>query len=271
VTDSPPMSPPLLHYREYGRLRAWKPSLLFLHGLFGSAANWRSIARHFEADWHVVVPDLRNHGESFHDEQISYPLMSEDLRLLVDHLALPQVVPVGHSMGGKVAMTLALRQPDGVAALGVVDIAPVAYPNRFASVLNAMAELERRQPSDRRQATDWLARCVGDRGVAAYLLQNLRRDAAGRWRWRLNLSALSRHIDAIGGFPGDLCTHPPRLPAAFIHGTRSEYLDSEGQAAARRCFPLACFYPIPEAGHWVYAERPEAFVHALNGFLADTV
>ncbi len=265
------MSVPLLNFREYGRFTPARPSLLFLHGLFGSSINWRSIVRHFEADWHVVVPDLRNHGDSFHSDEIGYASMSGDLRVLIDHLALHRVVPVGHSMGGKVAMTLALNDPGEVAALAVVDIAPLAYPNRFGPVLTAMAGLEREQPENRRQATDWLARRIGDRGVAAYLLQNLRRDADGRWRWRLNLSALSRHIDAISDFPRDACARPAMLPAAFIHGTKSDYLDADGESAAKRCFPLARFFPVPEAGHWVYAERPEAFVHALNGFLADAV
>ncbi len=261
------MSAPLLNFREYGRFTPARPSLLFLHGLFGSSANWRSIVRRFEADWHVVVPDLRNHGDSFHDDAMDYPTMAADVRLLLDALGLERVVPVGHSMGGKVAMVLALEQTERVAALAVVDIAPRVYPDRFTPILEAMAGVPAVAPKNREAATEWLARRVGDRQLASYLLQNLRHARDGGWYWRLNLAALRRHIAAIGDFPEVLCDAPACLPVSFIAGARSDYLDAAGREAALRCFPAARFLVIDGAGHWVYAEQPEAFVAALRRFL----
>ncbi len=263
------MSPPLLNFRESGRFSPKRPSLLFLHGLFGSSINWRGVIRHFENDWHVIAPDLRNHGDSFHDEEMDYPAMADDVARLVDSLGLARVVPIGHSMGGKVAMVWALQRPEQVGALCVVDIAPRDYPDHFSPILDAMAELPDTRPPDRETATEWLASRVGDRQVAAYLLQNLRHRRDGGWYWRLNLSALRRHVDDIGGFPRRLCSPPGGMPALFVHGDRSDYLDAAGRAAAERCFPAARFEPIEGAGHWVYAERPEAFVRVLRHFLDE--
>ena len=141
-----------LFYREYGS-PGERPPLVFLHGLFGSSANWRGIARRFESDHHVVVPDLRNHGRSPHSDEVSYVAQVADVVSLLDRLGIAAGVLVGHSMGGKVAMQLALSRPDRVAGLVCVDIAPVDYPlDRFGPVFEGLAAVNPETLESRRQA-----------------------------------------------------------------------------------------------------------------------
>lgn len=131
-----------LYYREYGTYSDQRPTLILLHGLLGSSSNWHGIARQLEAGHHIIVPDLRNHGRSPHADDVGYPAHVADLLELLDEHGLDSVQLVGHSMGGKVAMQLALEQPQRVSALAVVDIAPVTYPNRFQTIYSAMTSLD---------------------------------------------------------------------------------------------------------------------------------
>lgn len=259
-----------LHCREYGRYREGRPSLLLLHGLLGSSVNWHTIARRLEGEYHLLVPDLRNHGRSPHHAECGYPAMADDLVRLLDDHGLEQVIPVGHSMGGKAAMWLALHHPEEVARLVVVDVAPAAYPNRFAPIFRALGKLELERLADREEARRRLGRDLGEPALREYLLQNLVYEGGG-WRWRMNLSALSRGIDRIVGFPdiAEWVQYPGEV--LFLHGGNSGYLRPEHQGTIRRLFPFARLRMISGAGHWVYAERPGPFLDGLSPFLSPAV
>ena len=189
-----------LHYREYGQRNPSRPSLLLVHGLFGSSVNWHAIARRLESDWHIVCPDLRNHGRSPHDERMDYPAMADDVLELLDTLELEQAVPVGHSMGGKAAMWLALHHPQRVRALAVVDMAPFKYPHSFSAILRALEALPLETLQNRTAADKMLAKRLDSPPLRGYLLQNLTKEN-GRWRWRVNLTALRENMKNIVGFP----------------------------------------------------------------------
>jgi esterase len=253
-----------LHHREVGE--GTRP-LVLLHGLFGSSANWMGIARQLEADWRVIVPDLRNHGRSFHDPDVSYPALAGDVRALLDALGLERAVVVGHSMGGKTAMWLALRAPDRVERLAVVDAAPVRSPGNVAGLLRALADLDVGVPADRAAVDAVLAEAVPDVRVRDYLLQNLVRHEAG-WRWRMNVPALVAGIDLVRDWP----MPPPGSrylgPTLFLHGGESGYVQPAHEPIIRALFPYARFRSVPGAGHWVYADRPADFLAALRAFLA---
>jgi len=255
-----------LHFREYGSYSDRRPTLIFLHGLLGSASNWHSIARKLEARAHVIVPDLRNHGRSPHAEAMNYPSMAADLSELIDDQGLDSALLVGHSMGGKVAMWLALTQPELVTGLVVVDIAPVTYPQRFESIFVALRGIDIANLKSRGQADQLLASAIGEPGLRQFLLQNLER-GGDAWRWRSNLSVLNRELRTLAGFPdaSDYTIYPG--PVLFIWGGASDYLKPEFQPRIRTLFPYARFRVISGAGHWVYAEQPDAFYTALNGFL----
>jgi pimeloyl-ACP methyl ester carboxylesterase len=258
-------SPVDLHLREYGRT-ASGPPLLLLHGLFGASSNWHGIARHLAGRHWVLVPDLRGHGRSPAGNGVSYPAIAADLVQMLDAKNIPQATVVGHSMGGKAAMWLALTTPERVAALAVVDIAPVVYPHRFGDLLAAMRALPLAEITDRRRADALLAPAVPDPAVRGYLLQNLVHRGDGGWRWRIALDALDAAMEQIRGFP-EPGPAPFPGPAWFIYGTESGYLTSEHLPRIRQLFPLARLRPVAGAGHWVYSDQPDGFLSALAGIL----
>lgn len=255
--------PLALHFREYGDSGE---TLLLLHGLFGSSANWGSVARALASDYRVLVPDLRNHGQSPHAPEMDYSSMGADLSGLLDRLEIGHCLVVGHSMGGKVAMHLALHQPQRIRGLAVVDIAPVAYRHDFSLILDAMESIDPAALRDRSDADRRLAATIPEGGVRGFLLQNLVRTDSG-WAWRINLPALRKGMSDITGFDQPVGMSY-RGPAHFIFGERSDYVRPDAEPVIRRIFPQAAFCPVAGAGHWVYAEKPEGFMHCLRDFLA---
>jgi pimeloyl-ACP methyl ester carboxylesterase len=252
-----------LHVTELGEGK----TLLVLHGLFGQGGNWSGIARRLAATNRVLLADLRNHGASPHDPRMDYAAMAEDLAALIAARGGGPVAVVGHSMGGKAAMLLALTAPALVSRLVVVDIAPVAYPSSFRPYAEAMAALPLRPELRRAEADAALREAVPDAGVRAFLLQNLRFGDDGP-TWRCNLPVIAASLDTISGFPA--LPEDRRWPgeALFIAGERSPYIDARAREAALKRFPAAAFAVVPGAGHWVHAEAPEAFLGVLVPFLA---
>ena len=254
-----------LFCREYGEPRN-EPPLLFLHGLFGSSANWRGIARRFEARYHILVPDLRNHGKSPHASDVAYAAQAADVVELLDRHGIDRAVMIGHSMGGKVAMQTALSEADRVAALVCVDIAPVDYPeDRFGPVFEGLAAVQPGTLESRRQADDRLARYLDARPLRSYLLQNLVKEDDG-WRWRINVAALERGMPALSAFSanGDASYLGASL---FVYGGNSPYVRPEHGAPIRERFPYARLRQITGAGHWVYADQPSVFSETLEAFV----
>ncbi len=262
-----------LHLRQYGEDAPGAIPLVLVHGLFGAAANWHGIARRLAGERRVLVPDLRNHGESPWDERMDYPAMAADLVALLDAQGISRAHLVGHSMGGKAAMWLALTAPARLGSLVVADIAPVVYPGRHGALVRALAALPLSDLEDRRDADASLAAAIPAAPVRDYLLQNLVHDApqagaSAGWRWRLNLAVLARAMDDILGFPAAEDRQFPG-PALFLYGSRSDYVTGAGLPSIRARFPLARLRAIPNAGHWVYADQPDAFANAVAGFLKD--
>lgn len=254
-----------LHYREYGSYSDQHPTLIFLHGLLGSSSNWHSLARGLADTFHILVPDLRNHGRSPHDDDVSYAALARDLAQLIDGQGLESVLLIGHSMGGKAAMWLALEQPELVAGLVVVDIAPIAYPNRFGVIYEALHAVDQAHIGSRAEADAILAGYLDEVGLRQFLLQNLH-PAGDAWVWRMNLPALTRGMSEIVGFsvPNQPVYPGPTL---FIHGGLSDYLQPNAKPIIQRLFPRARVRTVPQAGHWVYAEQPRAFSALLGEFL----
>lgn len=193
--------------------------------------------------------------------------MAEDLIGLLDQLGIARAALVGHSLGGKVAMWLALNWPERVAALAVVDIAPVTYPARFRRLIAAMQGLDLRTLESRRDADARLVTAIPDAMMRGFLLQNLRKTEAG-WGWRINLAALPGAMVGLGTFP-DAQGRQYSGPTAFIHGGDSDYVTAAQRPLIRALFPYAELVTIPKAGHWVHADQPEACAAAIAHFLGD--
>jgi len=260
-----------LFLRSYGDPASLATPILLIHGLFGSAVNWHTIVGRLHAllgaDRRLIVPDLRNHGQSPHDPILSYEAMAEDLIGLLDQLGIARAALVGHSLGGKVAMWLALNRPERVAALAVVDIAPVTYPARFGREIAALQKLDLRTLDSRRDADTRLVAAIPGAMMRGFLLQNLRKTEAG-WGWRFNLAALPGAMAGLGTFPNAQGRQFPG-PTAFIHGGNSDYVTAAQLPLIRTLFPHAELIAIPGAGHWVHADQPEACARALADVLAD--
>lgn len=251
-----------LHHGEFGRGRP----LIILHGLFGSGANWKSVARRLGAAYRVILPDLRNHGASPHAESMGYEEMGADVLGLLDKKGLPRAFLLGHSLGGKVAMTLALFHPERVAAMVAVDVAPVYYQHRFDWLIETLRALPLRTLTDRAEADHLLSHSIGDARLRQFLLQNLVHRDQG-FGWRIHLEAIHATMEDLLGFP-DLTAGAPFLgPSLFIAGERSDYIRPEYTAAIRERFPRAEMVTIPGTGHWVHVENPQAFLAALAPFL----
>ena len=255
----------MLNHTDHGTPSAL-PTLLIVHGLFGSARNWGAIARRLADARRVVTVDMRNHGESFHAEGHGYADLAADLAEVIAEIGGPVDV-VGHSMGGKAAMQLALTRADLVNRLVVADIAPVAYGHSQAHLTRAMRALDLTGVTTRTEADRRLQGAVDDPGLRAFLLQSLdlKGDAP---RWRLNLDVLEREMEGITGWPGtDGRFEGPTL---FLTGALSDYVRPEHRAGIKRLFPNARFAKLPGAGHWLHADKPREFEAALRTFLAPS-
>ena len=243
------------------------PAVLILHGLFGSGSNWRSVARALAPQHRVLSVDLRNHGASPWADSMGYADMAADVLALMQAQGLQRPVLVGHSMGGKTAMALALQQPSAISGLVVVDIAPVAYADRMTQYVQAMGAVDTAMLASRTAAQSRLAALVPDPGVVGFLLQNLvsRND---HFDWRLNLAAIGMAVPQLSGFPSDLLGLRYGGPATLIYGTRSDYVSPADAARFVALFPKAQLQAIEGAGHWVHADKPAAFMAALKHALA---
>jgi esterase len=252
-----------LYHREYGPPEG--APVLLLHGLFGSSGNWMGVVKRLQSDYRLILPDLRNHGRSPHHPQMDYVAMAGDLVTLLDSLELDSATLLGHSMGGKAAMWLALHQPERVERLVVVDIAPVTYPNRFIPIFQGLAEIPLEALPDRDSADRHLARWVPQRAVRQYLLQNLVKQQVA-WQWRFNLPVLNESSGKLAAFPlGDGSSFAGE--ALFLYGEQSDYVQPGYREVIERHFPLARLLMVPQAGHWLYFEQPEAFCRAVKAFL----
>ncbi|MCG5526938.1 alpha/beta fold hydrolase [Halorhodospira sp. 9621] len=243
--------------------------LLLLHGLYGSGGNLNRFTRRFAADYRVLTPDLRNHGRSPHRPGMEYPALAADVEALLDREGVERVAVLGHSMGGKVAMTLALTRPRRVAAVVAADIAPVAYRHEHATVIAALQRVDVAGAASRREVDAALAAEITSPAVRQFLLTNLVPAAGGGYQWRIPLQLLAEAVPDIQGFPDLAGTYDG--PALFLYGTASDYFDPvRHRDAAAGYFPAAEFEALEGAGHWLHAEQPEAFAAAVERFLART-
>jgi esterase len=239
------------------------PTLVIAHGLYGSARNWGVIARRLADRREVAAVDMRNHGDSPHLPVHGYPELAADLAEVVERVG-GQVDLLGHSMGGKAAMQLALTRPDLIRRLVVADIAPVAYTHDQTRHTRAMAAVDLTRITSRAEADAALSAGVDDPALRAFFLQSL--DLKSRPpRWKLNLPVLEAEMPKIVGWPGTKGRFEG--PALFLTGAESSYVRPEHRETIRALFPKARFAKIPGAGHWLHAEKPREFEETVRVFL----
>lgn len=242
------------------------PPLLVAHGLFGSGRNWGALAKRLSDTRQVLAVDMRNHAGSFWSDVHDYPALAADLAGVIEAEGQPHDV-LGHSMGGKAAMWLALGRPDLVRSLIVADIAPVAYGHSQNHLIAAMRGLDLTGLAMRSEADRRLAAQIEDPQVRAFLLQSLDLKSDPP-RWRLNLDALEANMPLITGWPDDAGQTPFAGRALLLSGAASEYVRPEARDTIRRLFPAARLAKILGAGHWLHAEKPREFEAAVRVFLS---
>ena len=248
--------------------------VVFCHGLFGQGKNWTAIGKALADDHRVLLLDLPDHGESPRSERFDYVEYADQVAALIsaDHGVDDPVALVGHSMGGKVAMLVALRRPELVERLVVVDVAPVPYDHadEFDGYIAAMSAIDLDALDRRSDADEALRGVVPDPMVRGFLLQSLRREGDG-WRWLLNLDLLGRDLGLITGWPEDRLAGAAAYegPVLWVGGQNSHYVRPDYVEAMDRWFPRNRRVTVKDAGHWVHSEQPEVFVEVLRRFLAQ--
>lgn len=258
-----------LHQHEFGNA-SHEHTVVIVHGLFGSGTNWRSLAKALAGEYNVITADCRNHGHSPWSEEHSYPAMAADLAKLVNRLDTDGAIVIGHSMGGKAAMDLALTAPLLVKALVVVDIAPVRYRHGHDEFINAMQAVPLENISSRRDADKILAQNIVDDMVRQFLLQNLVKNEQG-YDWRVNLQVLSESMQTMVDFPMTESGRPYQGPTLFIRGGESDYVDPiRHDEIIHALFPNYKMETIDKAGHWLHAEQPQDFLNRVQGFLSQS-
>jgi len=240
--------------------------LVILHGLMGSLDNWQTIAKQLGAHFQVFIIDQRNHGRSPHSTEFSYELLVNDLLEFLQQQDIKKAHFIGHSMGGKVVMNLALEHPEIVEKLIVVDVAPVEYEDRHSQVFKALFAVDLKTLESRQQAEVILRSMLGDdEATVQFLMKGLYRDDDNKFEWRFNVQSLYDAYDEISS--GITSDKPFEGETLFIKGEKSEYINASNFSEIIDLFPNNQLVEIPGAGHWVHAENPAVFMDAVSKFL----
>jgi len=250
-----------LHYEVRGK----GEPLIILHGLFGSLDNWHSIAVKLSENFKVFTLDQRNHGHSPHSFEMDYRLMAEDVSHFISGQQLMDAFVMGHSMGGKTAMQLALLYPDVVRKLVVVDIAPRRDPPRHEGILAGLQSLDFNHFKTRREMEEALAPSVPDLSTRRFLLKNAARDENGDFHWRFGLEEIQRNYARLT--EAVTSDNPFKKPALFVRGEHSDYFVESDLQAVQRLFPHALLKTVPAAGHLVHVENSNVFITIVLEFL----
>lgn len=251
-----------LHSQILGSGKAF----VILHGFLGMSDNWKTLGtRWSENGYEVHLLDQRNHGRSFHSDIFSYEAMSDDLKKYCDAHDLTEIILLGHSMGGKVAMQFAVNFPEMVSKLIIADIGPKAYPPHHQDILKALSQLDFTSIKSRGEAEDVLSGYIKDEGTRLFLLKNLYRKDKNQLGLRINLPVLSEKIEEVGkALPDDSTFNGDTL---FLGGEKSGYIEPMDELLIKKHFPKAKIATITNAGHWLHAENPDEFYDNVKKFL----
>ncbi len=254
----------ILHSKILGE---GKP-LLILHGFLGSGDNWITLGRKFSAFYEVHLIDLRNHGRSFHDPIMNYEVMTNDIIRYCTYYKLENIRIIGHSMGGKVAMFLAMAQPNLLAKLCIADIAPKVYVRGHDYILEALQKVDFTQYKTRESVGILLRKYIDNTAIVAFLLKNVYHKSNDSLGFRFNLSVfVSQYEKIMQTLPEESCYKGATL---FLKGSLSSYILQEDFAVIKKHFPKATIQTIARAGHWLHAENPIEFYDTCIKFFAKS-
>lgn len=237
------------------------PCLVFLHGLFGDMHNLNIIAHHFETDYPVLKVDLRNHGQSFHHDEMDYTLMAQDVITLCEQLKLDKLILIGHSMGGKTALRITSLIPEKIDKLVVLDIAPTRYHAHHNDIFQALFAVKQAQPQSRQEAKPILNQYIKEEGIQQFMLKSF--SAKHKDAFLFNLTALYQNYDKLMDW------QPIKIeqPVLFIKGGQSDYIQDKHRTEIQQQCPNATAFIIANAAHWVHVDNPQSVIRAIDKFL----
>ena len=264
-----------LFYRKFGE----GPALFILHGLYGASDNWVTIAKSLSDTFTVYLPDQRNHGQSPHSDIHDYDSMSDDLYELLKELHIKKFFLAGHSMGGKTAIAFALKWPELLNGLMVMDISPFSDENtrlpfytQHLTILSTILSLDLGKVHSRTDADKLIAGKITSERLRNFILKNLERNPDGTFRWKINVSSLYSNLDKImeGIAMNDGAFQPVTgFPVVFLKGATSNYILASDVTDIRKIFPAAEFIVINGAGHWLHSDKPEEVITNIKNLLTD--
>ena len=251
-----------LNYKKLGESGS---TIIILHGLLGSLDNWQTIAKQLAQNHQVYIIDQRNHGRSPHSDEMNYEILANDIQEFCIQHQIKKTTIIGHSMGGKVAMLLALQNPELIDKLIVVDIAPAFYDGGHETILFAMAEAPLKSTKRREDIDEFLQPRIHSFGMRQFIMKNLSRNEKGQFEWKCNFEALILNYRVLMDF---LKTEKVFVEKTyFIKGKNSNYINQDNFEACDKYFPNHEIIEIKNAGHWVHADQPEEFLEKINTIL----
>jgi esterase len=258
----------LLYYKIYPATNISKkfPPLLILHGLLGSMDNWRTQAKRLSQSRTIITVDLRNHGHSPHINNMSYKQMALDIIAVIQYEKLTVIDLLGHSMGGKIAMWIALHYPALIRKLIIVDIAPKTYPLWHQKVLAIMLKAPLSQLQTRKQVDNYLSQGIEDNIERIFLSKNLQRQKKGGYKWRCNLPEIAKSYLKITSFPVPDLVYPEKT--LFIRGENSLYIQADDYSLIKTLFTNSQIQSITNSAHLPHIEQPNEFYRYIKIFLA---
>jgi pimeloyl-ACP methyl ester carboxylesterase len=258
----------ILNHKIYGKEHTEQPPIIILHGLFGMLDNWTSIAKKLSETHQVHTLDLRNHGRSFHAEEMNYSAMADDVLEYIDQAGFATISLIGHSMGGKVVLQIANKYPYIINKMIVADMSMRAYEVRHGAILSALNDLPLSGISNRNELEEELQkRLPADLSVIQFLLKSAYRNDYGGFALRFNVKAITEHIEALGKSI-DFGSQKIDAPCLYIYGTKSDYVNQQDLADAKHVFTNFESVAL-DAGHWLHAEQPQAFTEKVQKFLGN--
>lgn len=239
--------------------------LIIVHGLFGQLDNWNTLGKKYAAHFTTHLVDLRNHGRSFHDDNTSHEAMAQDFVHYLEHHNIAKAHFIGHSLGGKVVMQLALNHPEKVEKLIVADMAPKSYPPHHQGIIKGLESVDFSQVKTRTDVEPFMQPYIPTPSVRQFLLKNVYRKKEGTYGFRFNLKALSQEYDDL--VSNELPNKQFHQPTLFLAGEKSDYILPEDENIIQYYFPNATIESISRAGHWLHAENPTEFMVKTLNFL----
>lgn len=259
-----------LNYQILGK----GPNLFILHGLYGSSDNWLTYAKKLSQYYQVILPDLRNHGNSPHSASMTISHLSDDLYHLINKMNIEKSILLGHSLGGKVAMDCTLKYPERISSLIVIDIAPKSYIQldhyskqviEHLNIIDTLMSANLETIESRSQLDDQISLRIPDSRVRQFLMKNIVRNGLGKFEWKINLDAIRNNLPDLMGWVES--SNSCNVQSMFIRGEQSEYIQDSDFELIKKKFPLADIVTIFEAGHWVHVDQAKQFEQTLNHFL----